>query len=176
MSFRARLTALCLVLVGGGATVAAASGQTPNTEHTLALDDPSRPGTATFADLAWLVGSFEGEAFGGRVEETWNPPSAGTMMGMFKLILDDGVSFYEFMLMEREGETTTLKLKHFTDAFVGWEEPDDFIRFPLVRAAPDTLYFHGLTFRREAGGGFTTYLALRQDGVLREETLVFRRR
>lgn len=144
-------------------------GQTRDTEHTLKLDDPSAPGTANFADLAWLVGSWEGAAFGGRIEETWTPPSGGTMMGVFKHLADDEVTFYEFLLFEQEGETISLKLKHFTPELVGWEQPEDFVTFRLVRVESDALFFQGLTFRKTGPDSLEIYLALSQDGVRTEE-------
>jgi uncharacterized protein DUF6265 len=36
--------------------------------------------------IAWLAGSWRGEAYGGEVEEIWSQPVGGTMMGMFRII------------------------------------------------------------------------------------------
>ena len=61
----------------------------PRTEHTYQLaPDETRP-AATLDDASWLVGSWSGTAFGGTFEEVWNAPSAGTMIGLFKLYGDD---------------------------------------------------------------------------------------
>jgi hypothetical protein len=33
--------------------------------------------------LSWLAGQWHGEAFGGTCEETWTPPSGGSMVGTY---------------------------------------------------------------------------------------------
>ena len=43
---------------------------------------------ASIDDLSWITGHWEGDAMGGKFEETWNPPRAGSMMGMFKFVKD----------------------------------------------------------------------------------------
>jgi len=60
-----------------------------------------------------MVGSWTGEAFGGTFEEVWNPASLGTMVGLFKFMGDDAVSFYELMLLTEEEGSLVLKV---------WEE------------------------------------------------------
>jgi hypothetical protein len=63
-------------------------------------------------------------------------------------------------------------VKHFTADFTGWEQPDRFVTFRLARLTADAVYFDGLTFQREGPDRMTIYLAMRAQGVLREE--VFR--
>jgi hypothetical protein len=58
--------------------------QSVRTEHTFALDDPENRPPATLDEVSWFAGSWSGEAFGGTFEEVWNPPSEGSMVGMFK--------------------------------------------------------------------------------------------
>ena len=112
--------------------------QTKRTEHTYKLDDPDVRPAATLEDARWLVGSWLGSGFGQRFESVWNPPSAGSMVGMFKLYKDDAVSFYELLLLVEEQGSLTLKVKHFTPEFVAWEDKPDYISFrrrdPLLRA------------------------------------------
>ena len=97
-----RLTAIAAILFLAAAAVQAAE---PRTEHTFSLADGETRPAATLEDAAMLVGSWGGEAFGSRFEETWNPPSAGSMVGLFKLYSDDGVAFYEIMLITVEDGT-----------------------------------------------------------------------
>jgi hypothetical protein len=90
-----RLVAVLALLLAGHATLA----QSQHTEHTFKLDDPENRPAATLDDVSWLVGNWSGEAFGNTFEEGWNPPSAGSMIGFFKLMDDDaihfsGISFY----------------------------------------------------------------------------------
>ena len=37
-------------------------------------------------NIAWIAGTWHGEAFGGQTEEIWSEPSGGSMMASFKLI------------------------------------------------------------------------------------------
>lgn len=125
-------------------------------EGTSAVDSPvdveSRPAgkspTASIEDVSWIAGQWTGEALGGRFEETWNSPSAGGMVGMFKLTRDGDVSFYELLTIVPEGESLVLRLKHFGSDLVGWEEKDKSVEFPLVAIRDNEAQFNGLTFRK----------------------------
>ena len=106
-----------------------AAGQT-EIRHTMQLDSIQESPTASLEDLDWIVGSWEGTAFGGIAEEVWAPASGNSMMGMFKLISDGDVYFYELMtIVEQEG-TLMMRLKHFNNDLTGWEEKDDTVDFP----------------------------------------------
>ena len=136
----------------------------PNTIRLKA--DAPRP-HATLDAVAWLAGgTWRGNGLGGETEEAWSTPSAGAMMGMFRLIKPgaDGrkaVAFYEFLTFVEQQGSLVLKLKHFNGDLTGWEEKDGFVTFRLARVTPDTVYFDGLTFRKEARDRMTIFLALR---------------
>jgi hypothetical protein len=162
--------AVCLVVAASPA-----AAQSQQTEHTLALGETGARPRATIDRLAWLVGHWEGEAFGGTFEESWSPPSVGTMVGSFKLKHDGKPTMYElFLLVEEEG-TLTIKLKHFDPDLKGWEEKDDFVSFPLVKITDDAAHFDGLTYVRRSTDEIAVFLAIRKDGTLSEETLIYRR-
>ena len=153
-----------------------AYGQSVNSDHTFKLDDPDSQPNATLSDVSWLVGSWEGEAFGNTFEEDWNPASAGPMVGMFKLIDGDEVSFYELMLLAEEEGSLNLKVKHFNADFSAWEEKKDHVTFPLVRVEPDAVHFSGLSFYRINQDEIHGYLVLHNDEKRWEEKLLYRRR
>jgi hypothetical protein len=135
----------------------------------------SRP-TACLEDARWLVGRWTGRALGGRVEEVWGPPQAGTMAGTFRLDGEEGPRFYELMLLIEEGGSLVLRLKHFGADLKGWEERDACVEFPLVALGPGELRFTGLTIRRESVDALTLHLAMRDgEGGLREERFDYRR-
>ena len=147
------------------------AAQTANT-----IPAPAPSPRATLADVAWLVGSWEGSGLGGATEETWSVPAGGAMMGMFRLLVDGKVSFYEFMNLVEENGSLVLKLKHFNADLTGWEEKDGFVSFRLAKRAPNEAWFGGLTFRR-AGDRLEIFLALRGgDGAVREERFLMQRR
>lgn len=153
-----------------------AYGQSVNSDHTFKLDDPENQPNATLAEVRWLVGSWTGEAFGNTFEEDWNPGSAGTMVGMFKLIDGDDVVFYELMLLAEEEGSLNLKVKHFNADFSAWEEKTDHVTFPLVKIERDAVHFSGLSFYRINEDEIHGYLVLHNDEKRWEEKLLYRRR
>lgn len=103
---------------------------------------------ASFEDLKWMVGNWEGEAFGGNFEEVWSPATAGSMCGTFKLMNNNGVSFYEIMTITLSPAGPNLRLKHFNADLTGWEEKDEVIEFPFVKCKPNEIEFDGLIYRK----------------------------
>ncbi len=146
------------------------------TAHTYKLAAGESAPAATLEDARMLVGSWEGTAFGSRFEEVWNPPSAGSMVGMFKLFDDDGVAFYELLLITVDDGTLSLKVKHFNADFSAWEEKPDFVEFRLVKIDEDALHFSGLSFYKRGDGTMDAYIVMRSADGIREEQLVFNRR
>ena len=148
----------------------------PRTEHTYQLSPGESRPAATLEDASWLVGSWTGTAFGKQFEETWNPPSAGTMVGVFKLYDDSGVSMYEILFLNEEEGTLSLKVKHFNADFSAWEEKPDYINFRLVALEHDALHFSGISFYRRGGDRIDGYIVMKEKDGPREYPLVYTRR
>jgi len=146
------------------------------TEHTYQLEENEPRPTATLDDARWLAGSWIGTGFGQKIEEVWTPPSAGSMVGLFKLYGDDGVSFYEIMLITVEEGTLSLKVKHFSADFHSWEEKEDYINFRLVKVEPDALHFGGISFYRKGDDRIDGYIVMRQGDELVEHHLAYERK
>jgi len=146
-----------------------------HTEHTWRLADGEAQPAAALEDAGWLVGSWDGECFGERCEEVWNPPSAGTMAGLYKLYGDDGVRFYELMVLTVENRSLIMKIKHFNADFSAWEDKADFVSFPLVKIEPEALHFQGLSFYGRGADDIDIWIALKRDDELREHHLNYRR-
>ena len=149
-------------------------GTTPNTLR-LKEGDPRMP--AKVSDLAWLSGRWTGDGLGGRVDEVWSEPDAGSMVGYFRLVKDGKPVFYEIMtLLEAEG-SVEMRLKHVNPDMTGWEEKNAFVTFKLVKHDATGAYFSGLTFKRVGPDQIDGYLALRNrtDNTVREEKFTYRR-
>ncbi len=155
-----------------------ATGQVKNTDHTFKLSDPNIRPKASLEEVSWLTGNWTGTAFDQQFEEVWNPPSAGSMVGMFKLFdLEKGVSFYELMLIVEQEESLSLLVKHFSSEFISWETKEDFVNFKLVTIKENEIHFSGLSFYRINDDTIHAYLALKmKDQSLVEKKLVFNRR
>ena len=142
------------------------------TENILRGSPDAEPPRAGIRDVAWIAGAWYGEALGGQAEETWSAPSAGTMMGMYRLVKEERVIFYELLTIVEEAGSLILRLKHFDPELGGWEEKDQALQFPLVKIGSDEVYFDGLTFRR-AGETLHVFVAQHaKDGTTGE--LAFR--
>lgn len=172
MGPRGTLLGLGLAMALALAGARAQSAETPNI---LKLAEGQARPAATIDQVAWLAGPWEGEAFGGTFEEVWSAPSAGTMMGMWKLLEDGEVSFYELQLLVEEEGSLALKVKHFNPDFKAWEEKDEYTTFRLVKLTKDGVYFDGLTFKRQGPDRMQAYLAIRRGGKLEEAALTYRR-
>ncbi len=172
LSIRRNALLVLMIMVGLGSV---ALGQGRNTQNTLKLDDPTSRPAATIESVAWLVGSWKGEAFGGTFEETWTAASSGTMVGMFKLMHNNRPTMYEFVLIVEEKSSLSVQLKHFNADLSGWEEKDKFISFPLVKLTANAVYFDGLTYRRDGPDRLKVYVVIENDGVVQEEELLFHR-
>ena len=146
-----------------------------HTEHTWKLSEGEERPSATLDDAAWMTGSWAGDAFGKRFEEHWNPPSAGTMVGLFKVFNDEGVSFYEIMLLSVDDGTLSLKVKHFNADFTAWEEKEKFVDFKLVKLEDNALHFGGLSFYRRDADNIDAYIVLRNGEEISEHYLKYER-
>jgi len=162
------------------AVAAFASGVTwsvePGTERTFRLSEGEERPAATIEDASWLVGSWVGTGFGQRFEAVWNPPSAGTMIGLFKLLGDDGVTFYELLLLSVEDGSLSLKVKHFNPDFTAWEEKADYVNFRLVKKEDDALHFGGISFYRRGDDAIDGYIVMRNGDEVTERYLKYERR
>ncbi len=152
-----------------------AESQSRNTEHTLELDEPGKSPPAEIADFAWLTGSWRGEAFGGICEETWSAPSAGTMVGTFKLIHDKKPSMYEIFWIGEQPSGLAVMVKHFNDDYSAWEEKSGYVTFPLVSVSEDAAHFAGLTYKRDGADRLLVYLAVGGKDGVHEEKIVLDR-
>lgn len=121
-------------------------------EENMTDENKSRNGsddlTVILNELSWLVGRWEGEAFGGRCEEIWAPPSAGSMVGTFKVWKDGKVSFYEIETITIDSSGLSLNVKHFNADLTGWEEKEEVVKFPFISAGKEEISFKGITYRK----------------------------
>ena len=141
---------------------------------TSAQDAP--PVKASIADAAWLAGRWTGEGMGGTFQQGMSDPAGGRIAGYFTLIRGDKVVFHQLILLAEQDGTLRLRVKHFSPDFVGWEEKDKSLDFPLVSASPDELAFKAMTFRRIGKDAMTLTIRMTgRDGTGRDEVLRYRR-
>ncbi len=156
--------------------VFAPTEQEPAFDKTFRLEDGMSPVAATLDEVHWLVGNWVGDAFGSKFEEVWNAPSAGSMVGLFKLYDTKGVKFYEILTLVEAGGSLEMRVKHFSEEFVAWEEKSDFISFPLVAIEKDAIHFSGLSFYKIDQNRIDGYIRMRRKTGVSEEKLEYVRR
>jgi hypothetical protein len=141
-----------------------------------ATPPPATPPPATLADAAWLAGTWQGEGLGGWVEDVWGEPRAGAMPGMFRLVKDGSVVFYEILSIVEKDGSLELRLKHFNADLTGWEEKDKVLAFPLSEKSEGKLRFGGISYARTEDGLLCVVAIRGKDGVVREEPFRFVKR
>lgn len=124
---------------------------------------------AKLDNIAWISGTWHGEAFGGQVEEIWSEPSGGSMMATFKLVVEGQVGFYEIEIIREVGNTLLLQLKHFKSNLKGWETKDETVDFPLKYITKNKAVFEGMTFERIGDTKMNVYVDVKNDAGEVEE-------
>lgn len=132
--------------------------------------EPSR-----LTDVAWIAGQWIGEALGGTVEEIWSQPAGGSMMGVFRLIKDGKIVFYEIMTLVEDAQGVAMRLKHFDAALEGWEERREVVEFRLLRVSGERFYFDGVTFVRGRDAMGVELRIRNKDRGSRDESFRYRR-
>lgn len=122
-------------------------------------------------NIAWISGTWHGEAFGGKTEEIWSQPSGGSMMATFKLTVDEKVQFYEIEIIREVENSLILQLKHFNNDLKGWETKDETIDFPLKYITKDKVVFEGMTFQKVSDNEMTIYVDMKENNTV--ETVAF---
>lgn len=113
------------------------------------LEKDQTPGKGKVEDLSWLVGYWTGTGLGGECEEVWMPAMDGHMIGTFRFWENGELVFSEFMHLVQERESVTMKLKHFGEDLLGWEEKEDWKAFQLIELGENKAWLDGMTIERK---------------------------
>ena len=167
---------LAMTLLFGFVGNTHAVNEAPDTSSKVfRLAQGEQPGHADLSEADWLIGSWEGTAFGKRFEAHWSPPSADSMLGLFKLMDGDDVQFFEILMLHEADNTLNLRVKHFNPDFSAWEEKTEHTNFRLIRTGEDALHFSGISFYRVDDNRMEAYLLMRRDGESVVERLDYQR-
>jgi len=132
------------------------------------LEEGQSSPKASIEDINWLAGHWQGEAFGGFIEEIWTHARGGAMMGSFRMIIKEKVSFYELMTVTEAKESLLLRIKHFDKDLKGWEDKNESVNFKLVELNPHKIYFEGLTMERLSNDQLNIYVIIDHEGKKEE--------
>lgn len=138
-------------------------------QNTLKLTEDILSTKASIEEVSFIAGYWQGEAFGGITEEVWTNPLGNSMMGSFKLVVDNKIEFYELCTISEENETLIFRLKHFHPNLKGWEEKDEMIEAPLVKIDGNRAYFNDFTFERLNDTTLNIYVVFKDNDASEEE-------
>ncbi|MDF2158387.1 DUF6265 family protein [Algoriphagus sp. CAU 1675] len=113
------------------------------------LEPEQPPGKANIEDFSWMVGYWSGPGLEGECEEVWMPAVDGHMIGTFRFWENGKLVFSEFMNLIQEGESISMKLKHFSSDLTGWEEKEEWTTFQLIELGNKKAWFNGMTIERD---------------------------
>lgn len=150
---------LFLLLMGTGIVSA---------QKTMQLSEGQESPTASLKEVAWIEGSWSGEAFGGTAEEIWSAPLGDSMMFVFRLVNDNKVSFYEVGHIQQVENSLILQLKHFDGNLKGWEDKIETVDFKLVKLEKNKVYFEGLTMELVDKNHMNVYVLIEENGEAEE--------
>ncbi|MEZ4781920.1 MAG: DUF6265 family protein [Flavobacteriaceae bacterium] len=140
-------------------------GESISTKEPINLNKKLEP---KLENIAWISGTWHGEAFGGIAEEIWSEPSGGSMMASFKLINDGKVTFYEIEIIREIENSLILQLKHFNNDLKGWETKDETVDFPLLEITPNKVTFEGMVFEKVNENEMNVYVDIHnEDGSVK---------
>jgi hypothetical protein len=123
-----------------------------------------------------MAGYWQGEIWGGQIEENWSAPLAGSMMASFKFASDEQVKFYELITLFEQAGSLTLRLKHFSAELKGWEEKYSYMEFKLVKLGDNEVYFDGYTYRLVSPNELHVFVVIEDKGSKTETKFVFKRK
>jgi hypothetical protein len=156
----------------------AAPAQQTLTPHTLRLGPGDTSPPIAMADMAFMVGHWQGEGLGGQFEEVWTAPKKGVMVGLYRGLKNDAPVFYEILTLSEVKGSLEFRLRHFHPDLKGWEEKDETVAMPFVARRDGVLHFDGMAFKPTGPDRFTVYLAIEDrngGGTPREATFTYTR-
>jgi predicted enzyme related to lactoylglutathione lyase len=124
---------------------------------------------APLDDLAWMAGTWRGVQGAHTVEEHWSEPVGDSMVGSFRMVAKDQPVFYELIVIELEGDTPVMRLKHFDPGLSGWEKRKQALSFTLQERGEDHALFvdeeHGKSLRYARTGDALTIELVHEEGT-----------
>ena len=105
---------------------------------------PAPAAPSALAPLAWLSGTWVGVEGGTYIEESWSAPESDQMLGRFRMLKNGAPQFYELMTLEREGEQTLMRMKHFAPGLVAMEEKDEAPTYRLAAVTDSEATFENV--------------------------------
>ncbi len=132
-------------------------------QNTLQLGEGQESPDAKINLVSFMEGHWHGTAFGGVTEEIWTPAVGGSMLFVFRHMIDEKVNFYEIGHIREHNNSLVFELKHFNADLHGWEEKDEVQQFKFIKAEGNRVYFDGFTFENVSDNEVNIYGLIGND-------------
>jgi hypothetical protein len=108
---------------------------------------PSVAAKATIDQLSWVAGAWTGTLGERTIEQHWSAPAGGSIIAMYRSIQNNKATLYELLAMEQDGESVSLRIKHFAPGagLAGQEAKDESANHALVKLENRLAVFEGGT-------------------------------
>ena len=136
-------------------------------------DEPAKSAkeSTSVDDLAWMAGNWEGEIFGGPIQEMWTTPKGGSMAGVSRMGATAKKAVYEGLLIEEIDGVPTMFLRHFGSKLAAREGKDAMAyqldslenKTAVFKTADSKLSFGEISYSRE-GDVLTVKLVGKRGG------------
>jgi len=126
------LVVLTMVVVAG-----------PGVAMTAAQSPAAPRGADRLHAFLWLAGQWRTEEGTQLSEETWSVPHGGSMVGMWRLVVNGAPRVIELLSLGVEGDAVVLRLRHFDAQLVAREEKGSPFALKLVEAGEKSAVFQG---------------------------------
>jgi hypothetical protein len=156
-------------------TVAALYSRTMKMLMLLAIGLMASENNHDIGQLSWMSGCWEGQIGPVRIEEQWNKPAGGTMLGLSRTLKDGKTVFSEFMHINQEQARIVYTARIGTKAAA--------TPFELISMSADEVVFENPThpfpqrirYRREPNGGLFARIEGLDKGKERHEDFPMQR-
>lgn len=132
------------------------------------------------SDLHFMSGTWKLQHEWGDMTEVWSDTAGNNLMCTYRCVKDGELIFYEFIVVEQEGKTPVMKLRHFAPGSIGWEEKDKPHSYPLVSLQKNKAVFEKedkktrLTYIRDSPSTLTSFLEREKDGKWTKDVFSYR--
>ncbi len=124
-------------------------------------------------DLSFMVGAWRSQNASGQIdEENWSAPEGDSMLSYFRSVSRGKTKAYEVNAIVQTELGIVMKLKHFREGFVAWDEQEEPGDCRLLRCSKDEAIFENskddhklkLTYRRTSPDSLYTSVEVERSG------------
>lgn len=98
----------------------------------VGLSGFSQVKSAKVSQLSFLTGTWTQRTDWGDLEEIWSAVKGESIVNMFRCIKDGKAVFYEFIVIEHDGQLPVMKLRHFNPGSMAWEDKNQPMTYKLT--------------------------------------------